>query len=69
MQVEALLLQLVQDTVPEVVEAVFQPLLPTLLKWIGGTDLLHSSLLTSILTVAKTTIQKWVLPLKQPAAV
>ncbi|KAK9855467.1 hypothetical protein WJX84_006526 [Apatococcus fuscideae] len=56
--VEALLLQLVQDSVPEVVEAVFQPLLPTLLKWMGGTDLLHSSLLTSILTVAKTTIQK-----------
>ncbi|KAK9863677.1 hypothetical protein WJX84_001378 [Apatococcus fuscideae] len=56
--VEALLLQLVQDSVPEVVDAVFQPLLPALLKWIAGSDLLHSSLLTTILTVAKTTIQK-----------
>ena len=57
-QVEAILLDLVLDSPPLVQEAVDQQLVPALLAWTEGSDLLHASLLPTVLSAALKVLQQ-----------
>ena len=61
LQVQSLLLQLAKDPSQDVVDAAFEQLLPAVLTWTVGTDLLHTSLLPIILNDIRASVDRYAL--------
>ena len=56
---ESLLIHFAQDTAQQVLDAVYVHLLPKLLEWIKLAELLHSSLLPTVLSTLHTTLTQF----------
>lgn len=57
-QVEDLLVQLAHDASQDVIDGVFEQLLPAVLSWTADTDALHTSLLPAVLTGINTLLDR-----------